>query len=226
MARELIMEISLSDTITAASESGYSGDGLLTIVSIAWAESGLDATARHTNGPTRSCPNGSIDRGILQINNCYWGVFSDETCDNPSSAFKASQAISKNGTSFTPWSTYNAGSYRQYVTRVQAAIQQQQIVVVGGEEADVTIQGDITLLKQYVARLVGATKLDTSGLPSLDLVTSTTYIVKQGDSLWAIASNEYNDGTKWQDIYNANKVTIGDNPNVLTVGMLLTVPKL
>lgn len=51
--------------------------------------------------------------------------------------------------------------------------------------------------------------------------TYINYIVVRGDTLGKIA-NEY--CTRWQDIYNQNRDTIGDSPNVIRAGMVLTVP--
>lgn len=35
--------------------------------------------------------------------------------------------------------------------------------------------------------------------------TSSTYVIKSGDTLWGIARKYYNDGLKWKTIYDANK---------------------
>jgi nucleoid-associated protein YgaU len=53
------------------------------------------------------------------------------------------------------------------------------------------------------------------------------YTVKSGDSLWKIAARKdvYGDGNKWRKIYDANKKTIGKNPNKIKVGMKLVIPK-
>lgn len=51
-----------------------------------------------------------------------------------------------------------------------------------------------------------------------------TYKVKKGDCLWNIAKKYYGDGSKYTKIYEANKKLIGSNPNLIKVGMLLTLP--
>lgn len=52
----------------------------------------------------------------------------------------------------------------------------------------------------------------------------STYTVKDGDNLVAIAKTYYNDSESWRDIYSANAETIGSNPNNLTAGQVLTMP--
>ncbi len=53
-----------------------------------------------------------------------------------------------------------------------------------------------------------------------------TYIVKQGESLWAIAAKEYNSGYKWGIIYRANKELLKDKPDSIRPGMKLVIPLL
>jgi 3D (Asp-Asp-Asp) domain-containing protein len=54
--------------------------------------------------------------------------------------------------------------------------------------------------------------------------TNQTYTVQPGDTLALIAQKFYRDGNLWQLIYNANRNTIGPNPNQIHVGMLLVIP--
>ena len=49
---------------------------------------------------------------------------------------------------------------------------------------------------------------------------TNTYVVKKGDTLSSIAK-KYN--TTWQKIYNSNKSTIGNNPNLIKVGIKLKI---
>lgn len=58
----------------------------------------------------------------------------------------------------------------------------------------------------------------------------TTYVVAAGDCLWSIAANLAStddpvtvDHT-WREIYAANRSTIGADPNVISIGMTLTIP--
>lgn len=54
--------------------------------------------------------------------------------------------------------------------------------------------------------------------------TPTTYTVKQGDYLILIARRVYGDGSKWKQIYEANRDVIGGNPNLIYPGQVLTIP--
>jgi nucleoid-associated protein YgaU len=50
-----------------------------------------------------------------------------------------------------------------------------------------------------------------------------TYIVQAGDTLAKIAQQLYQDGSRWDEIYEANKDQIAD-PNVIQVGQELVIP--
>ena len=55
-------------------------------------------------------------------------------------------------------------------------------------------------------------------------VTGETYTVVSGDSLSKIAKHHYGDAAKWHQIYEANKGLIGNNPDLIEVGQVLTLP--
>jgi nucleoid-associated protein YgaU len=51
-----------------------------------------------------------------------------------------------------------------------------------------------------------------------------TYTVLPGDTLSKIAQKSYGNASLWQKIYQANKVVIGPNPNMIKPGQKLTIP--
>ena len=46
----------------------------------------------------------------------------------------------------------------------------------------------------------------------------------KGDCLWKIAQKFYGAGAQYTKIYEANKGTIGSNPNLIYPGQVLTIP--
>lgn len=57
-----------------------------------------------------------------------------------------------------------------------------------------------------------------------DTSSGTTYTVKKGDCLWTIARKFYGNGSDWKKIYEANRDTIGKNPNLIYPGQTFTIP--
>lgn len=53
--------------------------------------------------------------------------------------------------------------------------------------------------------------------------TDKKYVVKKGDTLWAIAKKYYGSGAQYPKIVNANKNLI-KNPNLIQIGWKLTIP--
>lgn len=54
-----------------------------------------------------------------------------------------------------------------------------------------------------------------------DIHEADSYVVEPGDSLWSIAGEQLGDGTRWIELYDANRQVIGDNPNLILPGMEL-----
>ncbi|MCJ7715369.1 MAG: LysM peptidoglycan-binding domain-containing protein [Anaerolineales bacterium] len=52
------------------------------------------------------------------------------------------------------------------------------------------------------------------------------HIVVSGDTLSGIAKKYYGEAGKYMKIYEANKAVIGDNPDMIKVGLELVIPKL
>lgn len=65
----------------------------------------------------------------------------------------------------------------------------------------------------------------TQGTRETDNAPSdSSYTVKSGDSLWAIAKKYYNNGAEWTKIYESNKSVVGNNPNLIYPGQVLAIP--
>jgi len=52
----------------------------------------------------------------------------------------------------------------------------------------------------------------------------TTYTVQAGDTLWEIAKRFLGNGSRYPEIYEANKAIIGPDPNLIHPGQVLTIP--
>ncbi len=90
-----------------AQKAGFSGGSALTIAAIAEAESNGDPSAINHN------KNGTTDYGVLQINSSNLkslGITPQQAMD-PSTAFNAAYMLSKSGTNFHDWTTYNDDRY-------------------------------------------------------------------------------------------------------------------
>ena len=71
-------------------------------------------------------------------------------------------------------------------------------------------------------------KSSAESIPRNDTATMSpkakSYTVKAGDNLSAIARQVYGDASKWTKIYEANKGTIGSNPNLIYPNQVFTIP--
>lgn len=56
-------------------------------------------------------------------------------------------------------------------------------------------------------------------------VATVTYIVQKGDTLWSIATQQLGDGSTWGTVYGQNVDIIGDNPDLIFPGQVLTITK-
>lgn len=95
-----------------------------------------------------------------------------------------------------------------------------------------TYQYSITL-KEYREITIRQVKVDVPKAtatvekeqPRVDnSVQPKTYTVKSGDCLWNIAKKYYGSGSSYTKIYEANKGTVGGNPNLIYPGQVLTIP--
>ncbi len=98
-----------------ALEAGFVDANVDIIVAIAQAESGLM--------PLRQgiVTDGSLDRGILQINSHWHGEVTDAQAYDPAQAFQQAFRMS-GGTNFGAWTTYKSGAYKQFLGGVMPVL--------------------------------------------------------------------------------------------------------
>src|SRR3989344_4280499 len=69
---------------------------------------------------------------------------------------------------------------------------------------------------------IKSTKDTLTGIStSLEEEGKTTYTVKKGDTLWKIAIEHYQDGSKWTQIATQNNLS---NPSLIHQGNILVIP--
>ena len=86
-----------------AAAGGFTGRAGIEAVAIMAAESGLRTDATHTNA------NGSIDRGIWQINSVHNGSISPADQLDPVKATAYAYRLSAGGTNWSPWVAWTSG---------------------------------------------------------------------------------------------------------------------
>ena len=110
--------LSATAVATLAKAAGVPDDQLATAVAIAMAESGLNPNATNVN------TDGSVDRGLWQINNAAHPDVSDSSAFNPATAAQDMLNISNGGTNWSPWVTYQTGAYLNYLPEAEQAVRQ------------------------------------------------------------------------------------------------------
>lgn len=118
------MAMTAQQIAAAAREAGFTGEALVTIVAIAFAESGGDPRAHgDRDNPRPGC--GSY--GLTQVNSCptrdapghpRWGGQPSALFD-PVTNMRSAFAISNGGKTFQPWTTYRTGAYRAHLAKAR-----------------------------------------------------------------------------------------------------------
>lgn len=104
---------------TVASNAGFTGQDLITAVAVALAESSGNPNALGDVG----IGQGSF--GLWQISSLYHPEFGPDFTtlyDPQTNANAAFKVYSAAGNSFSPWSTFKAGTYQQFVDSVTIAL--------------------------------------------------------------------------------------------------------
>lgn len=125
-------------------EAGFTGEALVTIVAIARAESGFDASVLGDIGLQDDTWGPSV--GLLQIRSLKkergTGGTRDELANlSPAANARAAWEISSHGRVFTPWSVFGSGAYRNHLADVRPACQAVDQTVPAGEGPPFLQQG-------------------------------------------------------------------------------------
>lgn len=119
-------------------------------------------------------------------------------------------------------------------TNFKVALEDYQITEQAKDGFDFSVKVKLKQWRDYGTKTVNITitaeKSKASTEVKRDATTSPaptasqTYTVMRGDCLWNIAKKFYDSGAKYTVIYNANKELIGENPNLIYPGQVLTIP--
>lgn len=214
-------QLSIKECYDLAIGVGFDTDGAIVMTAICMAESGLRTDAVGVNGPTQGCPDGSRDRGIAQINNCYHPDVSDECAFDPACCLRAAYQISSGGSNFYPWSTYKGGQYIPHLDEVAKALMEVL-------EVSINVPADwIIAVSAKTGVPIPPNIIEPAPAPAPapePAPTEKTYTVVEGDSLSEIAQRFTGDGNNWPALYHENQTVIGPNPDLIQPGMILTLP--
>lgn len=109
--------------------AGFRGSALDVAVAVSFAEDGShDPRATNTNS------DGSVDRGLWQINNKAHPNYSDEYVFDPANNAEAAYAISNSGKNWKPWTTYNNDAYQRYLPAAKRAVEAAQKIMRAAEK--------------------------------------------------------------------------------------------
>ena len=117
-----------------------------------------------------------------------------------------------------------------FETNMKVSLEDYTIKENANQGFDVVVAVKLKQYKDYGTKLVKVsenntatveTQRETSNSPEPN--KSTTYTVKNGDTLWAIAKAAYGDGSKYTVIFDANKDIIS-NPSLIYPGQVITLP--
>lgn len=110
-----------------------------------------------------------------------------------------------------------------------ALIEELTITEKAGEEGDKYVSFKLLEYREYgkkfmvVVQSNKATVKKGSTTPKVNPKSNRVYVVRRGDTLWAIAKKYYGSGLQYPKIFNANRDKI-KNPNLIYPGQKLVIP--
>ena len=107
--------IPVSQIASYAYAAGFRGNSLTTAIAICLAESGGNTSAVNHN------TNGTTDYGLWQINSVHSQYNGTLLLSNPAYNAQAAWELSSHGINWQPWTTFNTGAYKKFLSQAQAA---------------------------------------------------------------------------------------------------------
>jgi nucleoid-associated protein YgaU len=95
------------------------------------------------------------------------------------------------------------------------------------EQLDQSRSHSLTLRAEGDSLFALGTEMEKRGPRSpapIDVVHSPIYGIRRGESLWSISTHVYGKGTRWRDLYRANRPRI-KNPDLIYPGQELSIPR-
>ena len=83
--------------------------------------------------------------------------------------------------------------------------------------SEIEVGQELIIPDVELEKVVVSDEVDTT-----DSITTETYTVQKGDSLWTIAVRSYGDGYQWTKIAKENNIL---NPNIIHTGNVLSLPR-
>jgi len=100
-------------------------------------------------------------------------------------------------------------------------------VVLRGRSFGVPLSSDAVARPTFVIATAPSPSPRASPLPVAvpTATASDEYTVEAGDTLRSIAQQVYGDAAQWPRIYDANRQAIGSDPDTLSAGTTLRIPR-
>lgn len=92
------------------------------------------------------------------------------------------------------------------------------------EESVVADFGVVEVLPRLHSESIGKADEDLGEDDPSEPVALRHVVVETGDTLTSLARRHLGDGTRWREIFLANREAIGDDPHALRVGQVLRLP--